>query len=250
MASSQMQSILAPYNYDGQSRLARYEYSVSHDMNDQQQQQRPKLMSNDRFKFDINVLSCSFELNTVSFVNLTTLLHNSSQEIPCKSFFLPEGQDFLRFHLSHPYIPSESLDLIIPRIVSQVQQLFDLIDQIDLAPSSNSEYVPSVFSLTLDIIVEPGTERAVREDVITRMIPASTEAIYSLKECKVMKPKDNCSICMEEFGDDVDGVTVSAMPCNHLFHQQCIVQWLQTNHVCPLCRYSMPTYQKETTYNI
>jgi hypothetical protein len=41
----------------------------------------------------------------------------------------------------------------------------------------------------------------------------------------------DCSICFEELGDDV--VTTE---CNHLFHRQCIRNWLREHSSCPLCR--------------
>ncbi|KAL5761838.1 hypothetical protein ACOSP7_018102 [Xanthoceras sorbifolium] len=48
----------------------------------------------------------------------------------------------------------------------------------------------------------------------------------------------NCSICLEQLW----AVTyATAMPCSHVYHGDCIVQWLKQNHFCPLCRYEMPT---------
>ncbi|KEH39368.1 zinc finger, C3HC4 type (RING finger) protein [Medicago truncatula] len=46
-----------------------------------------------------------------------------------------------------------------------------------------------------------------------------------------------CTICMERFHDDDNSdVKVSTMPCGHIFHYNCILQWLQKGHVYPLCR--------------
>ena len=45
---------------------------------------------------------------------------------------------------------------------------------------------------------------------------------------------DQCSICKDIYsGKQV----VSILPCAHIFHQQCITEWIQFNHnTCPICR--------------
>ncbi|KAL0421459.1 UNVERIFIED_CONTAM: E3 ubiquitin-protein ligase RING1-like [Sesamum latifolium] len=48
--------------------------------------------------------------------------------------------------------------------------------------------------------------------------------------------EESCSICLEGF-DNSDG---ARLPCSHMFHESCILRWLQENHVCPLCRYELP----------
>jgi len=40
------------------------------------------------------------------------------------------------------------------------------------------------------------------------------------------------------------GSKLRVMPCSHYFHEQCIFSWLQLNHVCPLCRFPLPTEKK------
>ncbi|KAF7831677.1 E3 ubiquitin-protein ligase RING1-like [Senna tora] len=68
---------------------------------------------------------------------------------------------------------------------------------------------------------------------------SSEKVIASLNKVEVINCKSvkQCSICLEDFkgGDDVSG-----MPCKHVFHKDCIVQWLKESHVCPLCRFRMP----------
>ncbi|KAI3461048.1 hypothetical protein Pfo_017711 [Paulownia fortunei] len=51
----------------------------------------------------------------------------------------------------------------------------------------------------------------------------------------------SCSICMEDFEINSDtSVTVNELPCEHYFHKDCIVEWLQRSNTCPLCRYKLP----------
>ncbi|KAJ4827685.1 hypothetical protein Tsubulata_043805 [Turnera subulata] len=48
-----------------------------------------------------------------------------------------------------------------------------------------------------------------------------------------------CKICMEEM--IIYRFSVTFMPCSYRFHSSCIQQWLKENHVCPLCRFKLPT---------
>ncbi|XP_028781397.1 E3 ubiquitin ligase BIG BROTHER-related-like [Neltuma alba] len=75
------------------------------------------------------------------------------------------------------------------------------------------------------------------------IVPATQEAIMSLK--KLMMSSDEakgsqCSICLENFDDNVDeDDDFLALPCDHFFHSDCIVKWLKTGHTCPLCRFEL-----------
>lgn len=42
--------------------------------------------------------------------------------------------------------------------------------------------------------------------------------------------EENCSICLEPYGC----TNITTLPCNHTFHQECILK-LRIN-LCPLCR--------------
>ena len=63
--------------------------------------------------------------------------------------------------------------------------------------------------------------------------PAEEDAIDRLTELVV--PELSCTICME---DETD-VSAVVLPCDHAFHRDCLVTWLQNNGVCPLCRASV-----------
>ncbi|XP_033128026.1 E3 ubiquitin ligase BIG BROTHER-related-like [Brassica rapa] len=87
----------------------------------------------------------------------------------------------------------------------------------------------------------------------TRFIPASKVVVKTLIR-KVYKKKiekenmnkkkkkkkislEECTICLEEFKN---GGRVVPLACGHEFDEECIVKWLETSHVCPLCRYELP----------
>lgn len=67
--------------------------------------------------------------------------------------------------------------------------------------------------------------------------PAPRETIDQLPKVKITKEqveiKLQCSVCMEDYKVDE---TVQKLPCDHLFHENCIVPWLELHDTCPVCR--------------
>ncbi|KAG8367341.1 hypothetical protein BUALT_Bualt16G0062100 [Buddleja alternifolia] len=49
----------------------------------------------------------------------------------------------------------------------------------------------------------------------------------------VVRGGGECTVCMEGFRL---GVTVKQVHCGHIFHANCIFQWLCLHNSCPLCR--------------
>lgn len=57
---------------------------------------------------------------------------------------------------------------------------------------------------------------------------------------------DKCTICLSEFEVDED---VRRLPCFHLFHVECVDQWLGQNKRCPICRFVSPiNFKKELLF--
>lgn len=50
---------------------------------------------------------------------------------------------------------------------------------------------------------------------------------------------EKCTICLSEFEDCE---SVRRLPCMHLFHIDCVDQWLGTNKRCPICRVDIETF--------
>nr|XP_011468260.1 PREDICTED: E3 ubiquitin-protein ligase RNF181-like [Fragaria vesca subsp. vesca] len=85
-----------------------------------------------------------------------------------------------------------------------------------------------------------------------RFVPATRSSIESLQKVRLdsmgeatIKQNPTCRICTDELAEGglVDQLIVR-LPCAHYYHVHCIVQWLEVNHVCPLCRYAMPTVEE------
>lgn len=43
-----------------------------------------------------------------------------------------------------------------------------------------------------------------------------------------------CAVCLEDF-ETKQFVTIT--PCNHMFHEECIVPWVKSQGKCPVCRF-------------
>ncbi|XP_042479856.1 E3 ubiquitin-protein ligase SDIR1-like [Macadamia integrifolia] len=71
--------------------------------------------------------------------------------------------------------------------------------------------------------------------------PTSRDAIEALEKVVFEKGGDllqtSCVVCIDEF---LERMEVKMMPCSHIFHGDCIDQWLGESNKCPLCRFEMP----------
>ncbi|XP_039059579.1 E3 ubiquitin-protein ligase SIS3-like [Hibiscus syriacus] len=74
------------------------------------------------------------------------------------------------------------------------------------------------------------------------MVPAAEssvdEMLIKVRVEDEAEEKD-CVICLEQLKVGSDA---SSMPCKHIFHGDCIQEWLSTSHYCPICRFEMPTH--------
>ena len=56
--------------------------------------------------------------------------------------------------------------------------------------------------------------------------------------------KYECSVCCEELQIG-DKMAAFSCPGKHIFHENCILQWLKTNNNCVLCRHEIETVNPE-----
>ncbi|KAH8312388.1 hypothetical protein KR044_010485 [Drosophila immigrans] len=70
--------------------------------------------------------------------------------------------------------------------------------------------------------------------------PLSSQRINEIPNVKIsaeeVERKMQCSVCWDDFKLDE---TVRKLPCSHLYHENCIVPWLNLHSTCPICRKSL-----------
>lgn len=73
--------------------------------------------------------------------------------------------------------------------------------------------------------------------------PARKEAVAALPTVRVREAA-TCPVCLDELAEGRE------MPCRHVFHEGCIVPWLEMHNSCPVCRYQLPTADEPTTTGV
>lgn len=70
--------------------------------------------------------------------------------------------------------------------------------------------------------------------------PADVDKITSLPTVQVTEEHVaqclECPVCKEDYSV---GENVRQLPCNHMFHNDCIIPWLEQHDTCPVCRKSL-----------
>ncbi|OIW06803.1 hypothetical protein TanjilG_11528 [Lupinus angustifolius] len=74
--------------------------------------------------------------------------------------------------------------------------------------------------------------------------PAAKSAVEALPMVEIVSEKDvlACAICKDMVGV---GDAAKRLPCGHQYHGDCIVPWLGSRNSCPICRFELPTEDKE-----
>jgi hypothetical protein len=59
------------------------------------------------------------------------------------------------------------------------------------------------------------------------------DRLVDMEEISDIEGLDECSICLEPLAEQP---TIVNLPCSHKFHSLCILEWLNHELICPLCR--------------
>lgn len=121
----------------------------------------------------------------------------------------------------------------------------DVVFEIEGHPSRSGVSMPQNVG---DYFIGPGLEQLIQllaENDPNRhgTPPASKSAVEKLPTMTVTEELLNsemnqCAVCIDGFEK---GIEVKQMPCKHVFHDYCILPWLELHNSCPVCRFELPT---------
>ncbi|PIM99591.1 Ubiquitin--protein ligase [Handroanthus impetiginosus] len=73
--------------------------------------------------------------------------------------------------------------------------------------------------------------------------PAARAAIDALPTIRISQRHLNtdahCPVCQDKF---TLGSEARQLPCDHIYHSNCIVPWLVEHNTCPVCRFELPPH--------
>ncbi|ESQ38242.1 hypothetical protein EUTSA_v10029381mg [Eutrema salsugineum] len=90
------------------------------------------------------------------------------------------------------------------------------------------------FNLTISVKITHQTV-VVNSEELLRMVLLGSK--MNTEELKSMETEP-CSICLDELSGSNSKKTgvPTRMTCSHVFHDRCLIEWLQRKNTCPLCR--------------
>ncbi|XP_057441466.1 probable E3 ubiquitin-protein ligase RHC1A [Lotus japonicus] len=95
-----------------------------------------------------------------------------------------------------------------------------------------------------DYFMGPGLEELIEQLTLNDRRgppPAARSSIDAMPIIRItqahLRSDSHCPVCKEKFEL---GSEAREMPCNHIYHSDCIVPWLVQHNSCPVCRVELP----------
>jgi hypothetical protein len=147
--------------------------------------------------------------------------------VPEKKPFLERVGDFIENHEDGILAVIDGIGCILlhgPSIVRTINRVDRWIDNIG---SNNDEQ-----NQENNILNEVGLRDKERDlNTILKFLP-----VWEVRENKKHDNNNSCVVCLCEFQI---GDIISALPCCHVFHTECIKNWFKNELTCPVCKFEV-----------
>lgn len=149
------------------------------------------------------------------------------EEVPEKKPFLERVGDFIENHEEGILTVIDGIGCILlhgPSIVRTINRVDRWIDNI-----GNNNNGPNQENNILNEVGLRGKEKDL--NTILKFLP-----VWEVRENKKHDNNNSCVVCLCEFQI---GDIISALPCCHVFHTECIKNWFKNELSCPVCKFEV-----------
>ncbi|EGZ15685.1 Kazal-like serine protease inhibitor domain and phox-like domain-containing protein [Phytophthora sojae] len=109
------------------------------------------------------------------------------------------------------------------------------------APTAEAKQLVALYAILRDFLEYP--DKQIESETKLKLAVLSLEDVVVdshsnlLVSVEGVSTSECCSICLGEWDDEeCAGMNVVKLPCTHAFHEECLLEWLQGNIHCPMCR--------------
>ncbi|XP_048132769.1 RING-H2 finger protein ATL7-like [Rhodamnia argentea] len=113
-----------------------------------------------------------------------------------------------------------------------IRMMYDKAVQMTTTPASDGANLVRM-EVTIYIVTHVLLEAELLPSLVEQ--PLLFESVLERIRVKDGDPTSECTICLDELAGGTDAMK---MPCSHIYHVDCIRQWLERSRSCPLCRYT------------
>jgi hypothetical protein len=116
--------------------------------------------------------------------------------------------------------------------VGSTSQVCNVLTIINLVFYITYMYLPTIIILFVLCFFLPQAIRMRRQQYSSLTVDKINKIIPT-RRCEASDQGKNCTICLEDFNL---GEHIRSLTCNHIYHKDCIDDWLTRNNSCPVCR--------------
>ena len=110
-------------------------------------------------------------------------------------------------------------------------------------PAANVLFVSIVIIVLIPIVIYQMYKKYRERTAHSRRTKLLIENLISKSyDPEIFKHCYECAICLDDFNPSGQ---VTPLPCSdkHVFHTQCLKQWLWQQDICPLCKKQLSSYE-------
>ncbi|KAG2330325.1 hypothetical protein Bca52824_001505 [Brassica carinata] len=93
------------------------------------------------------------------------------------------------------------------------------------------------YEMVVAMFDPPPDDESFLRDVLLKLVVLGKIDREEQESLKNMEAESSCSICLDNlFGSSSIHGSATLMNCSHVFHERCLLEWLQRKNTCPICR--------------